>query len=218
MDAVPSAAVPERMKRAIVLVAFAAIGADAQMLQSVSVRPELVQLTAGSSATIKAYGKLGCCSKFPWHVVFKSDDNTVAIVDGEFKSPSVSANVTVRAWRPGTAHVVSTAIGNGTWPLATIEVFPAPIFVAESPRIATTVGQPVVLRIITDLSPSQTFSWYRGRSGDISHPLPGNGPECAFAADAAGTFFAWAMAVAPFGTNTAEFRIDVVQRRRSVRR
>ena len=202
----------------VLLALFLASTATAQMLQGVSLQPDHVQLRPGETVTIRANGKVGCCSKFPWSVAFRTTNPDVATASGLLLSPAMATDVTIVALAPGTTSVVTPAVGNGTHALATIDVVcgAPPFLVAETRHLRTEPGRAVTLRV---LPPYGQLSWYAGRIGDMSRPLAGNGAEVAFTPTVSGTHFAWTMSVEPCGTATAEFTIDALPgHRRAARR
>ena len=198
------------MRAQITLGAFLfAAAAHAQLLQSVSITPESVRLAPGQSVVVRGNGKIGCCSKLPWNVSFRTTDESIATASGGFAYPSASADVTVVAHRPGITHIVTSAVGSGSYPLATIEVAcEAPLAITpELPSIRIPPGQTVALRVASP-QPPPTLSWYLGRAGDTSHPLPGTTAELMFTPALSGTHWVWVMAVGPCGTARAEFKVD----------
>jgi hypothetical protein len=63
------------------------------------------------------------------------------------------------------------------------------------------------------------YQWYRGRAGDVTHPLDATGAEFTFTPDAYGPAYVWVAATTVCSSSTAEFRVDVpLVRRRAVRR
>lgn len=205
------------MKRGFaLLLSLAALSVRAQMLQSVSLDPQSLRVTVGTSAIIRANAKLGCCSNFPWRVTFLTADPSIATATGLLEAPVTSADVTIIGMTPGVTQVLSPAIGDGTWPLATVEVVcpePTPL-VAESPVVGAAPGSNVILRLLTLRLPGQTFDWYLGEVGDISHPLDGIGPELRLRTGAAGSYAIWVLSTEPCGTRVATFRVDVGSPRR----
>ena len=199
-----------RMRTQIALSALVfAATSHAQMLQGVAITPDSVRLAPGQSVVVRANGRIGCCSKFPWHVSFGTTDGSIATASGGFASPVIAADVTVVAHRPGITSIVTPAVSNGAYPLATIEVVcEAPLAItAEAASFKTIPGQSVTLRVVA-ADPPPTLSWYLGRAGDTSQPLSGTSTELMFRPDVSGTHWLWVLAVGPCGTARAEFKVD----------
>jgi hypothetical protein len=71
------------------------------------------------------------------------------------------------------------------------------------------VGRPLTLVAIGEPAPL-TFTWYRGRLGDATKPLPASGEELTFTPTTPGRYYFWVSAAAPHGVNSDEIAINVL--------
>ena len=156
----------------------------------------------------------------PWRVSFFSSNPDVALVDGLFESPALSADIAVTGVAPGSAVVLSPMKSNGTWPLATITVScsgPGSVTPVSS-LVSTQTVHPVLLAVNTEPQFGWTFSWYRGRAGETAEPIFGAGPAIVFVPAGFGTHHVWVLASGPCSSSSVEFTVVVrPPRRRAVR-
>jgi hypothetical protein len=208
------------MRRAFLLASLIALPASAQLLSGIEIRPNEISVAVGETTTTRAYAQLGCCSSFPWHVTFGAD-GAVAFAEGVLASPKIEADVRITGRAPGTTPLVSPAIGGGRWPLATIHVYckpEAPVTPVAERIVTTAPERPLTLAVIAMPLPEKAFTWYRGRAGDTSQPIPAVGPELRFVPETYGTHFVWVSAASACSASMAEFRIDAVRLRRRASR
>lgn len=209
------------MRYATLLLFLCGLTVDARaLLTGVKVVPDQITLGVGETTTVMAQGLAGCCSSFPWHVEFRAS-SSMANVRGLLESPNWTAVITVTGLAPGTTSIVSPFIGDGRWPLATINVVcrpehPAVPLVAA---VTTMPGQPVKLAVSVETLFGKGFAWYDGRDPGASLPLYGAGPEITYTPEVAGTHYVSVVVSGPCATtSTVEFRVDAVNpRRRAVR-
>ena len=189
------------------------------MLQGVRVEPGAITLAVGETTTMMAQGLAGCCSSFPWRVEFGAANGNIAGVRGLLASPNWTAGITVTGLAPGSTDVVSPAIGDGRWPLATITVVcrPERAAVPVAPVVSTLIGRPVKLAVSVETLFGQYFEWYDGRYPDAV-PIVAAGPELTFTPMQAGTHYVSVVVSGPCITSMVEFRVDAANpRRRAVR-
>jgi hypothetical protein len=195
--------------------------AAAQLLAGVRVTPETITIVRGETAFLEAHGIVGCCSKFPWSVEFRSSDPSIADAGGLLLSPSTQTAIAVTGHRPGTIMVVSPSVGFGSVALALVHVNcgEEPPIHAVTARQSTALAAPVRLTLSVDVVTDRDYLWFQGRTGDQSRPLAGHGPAVDFAPDSYGVTTVWVRASTPCSTSTAEFQVDVsAPRSRLVRR
>lgn len=88
-----------------------------------------------------------------------------------------------------------------------------------TPEVKTVPGKGVTLRVETPIADRTAFTWYRGRAGDLSRPLAGEGPQLTWVPPTHGRHQVWVRATTPCSTSTAEFVIDALApRQRAARR
>ena len=186
------------------------------MLADVRISPSEITIRRGEIVSLTAYGILGCCSNFPWRVEFSSANPDIAYASGLLVAPSIKTEVIVTGRAPGTATIVDWY---SSFPRATVHV----ICGEEQPiqpytqRFVVAPMTPVRLAV-TDTVADRMFSWYRGPSGDESHPLPDRAPVIDFTPNMYGTYLVWVKASTSCSVSTVEFRIDVpTPRRRAAR-
>lgn len=208
--------------RGALLVLLLAADAGAQSLHSLTIAPDPVRVHVGERVVATAIGHFGGFSTgFHWKMPFESTNFAIATATGAMDWPDTSADIYVTGRAPGIAYIVSSYIGYGEFPLASIEVTcaeEAPITPAAA-QLKTEPHRAVTLRLTGPPLPGQSFQWFRGRAGDTSHPLPGADAQLAFAPEDFGTVYVWALSRSTCSTSMAEFRIDApAPRRRPVSR
>lgn len=188
---------------------------------SVDASPTSLRVQVGSTGTVRIYARWsGLTVYYPWSPwrVF-STRQSIAAAEWVVPTPSTYVYVPVTGIAPGRAslYVDGTAISGG---YVDVEVFcgvEEPV-VNATPVTATRFGLPVTLRVESPISGRSTFTWYRGRTGDTSSPLPGSGPSLELTPHEGGTSYVWVLATTTCSSSTAEFRIDATPpKRRSAR-
>lgn len=200
------------LRRGLLLASlFLATSAFATWNPSFSSRYE--ELTVGETRTIElraVWSGLSFFEFYGWRC--DSDTEQVAHVEGGLPALGGSGEVRITAIAPGEAGI-RLWVGSATSPMpntyVTIVVRPNPVTVSIVPSAWTaTAGQPVTLTASAAGSP-HTFSWYRGRLGDTTQPLPGTSNKLIVTPATPGPAYYWVFAEAVHGTNRAEIAIDV---------
>ena len=206
----------------ILLTAAAALPLAGQAGPVVS--PAVLTMRVGEHALLHGYQHPGGLSGgFPYHYDFSSDAPAVAPVQGVAAGSSFShpdpnpenGNVYVSAVAAGVAHVRA-----GQYPpidLATITVLPQ-ILPVEIHAAATRVlrGYPIELTaVVPGYDQTATFSWYRGRIGDISRLIRASSdPHLALTGSDLGISYIWVQALAGSAASSDEIGFEVIEGRR----
>jgi hypothetical protein len=191
------------------------------------VSPKELTMHVGDAAVLHGYQHPGGLSDgFPYHYDFFSDAPMVAVIRGFASGSSYThadplpenGDVFVSALGPGVAHVRTGGFPSA---LSAITVLPRilPVEIrAEATRVLS--GQQIVLTaVVPGYDQAPTFSWYRGRIGDVSHPIrTSSDPRLMFTIADAGISYIWVQALAGSFASSDEIGIEVIQpRRRAVR-
>ena len=187
------------------------------------VSPSALTVRVGENAILHAYQHPGGLSAgYPYRYQFSSDAPSVATIHGFLSGSAVgrldpfpeNGDVFVTAVKPGLAHVRES-----TFPLAlaTITVLPQLLPVelhAEAMRVLS--GQKVLLTaVIPGYDQTALFYWYRGRIGDMTHPVQAStDPRLIFIGIDPGLSYIWVQALAGSVASSDEIGIEIIQPRR----
>lgn len=205
------------LRRGLLLASlFLATSAFATWNPSFSSRYE--ELTVGETRTIELraiWSGISFFEFYGWRC--DSDNEQVAYVEGGLPTLRDSGEVRITAIAPGEAGI-RLWVGSAKSPMptayVTIVVRPNPVTVSIVPSEWTAItGRPVTLTASAEGSP-HTFTWYRGRLGDTTQPLPGTKNKQTVTPAKPGLAYYWVSAVAVHGSNSAEIAIDVKPPRR----
>lgn len=201
------------IRRALLVLAVLA-AASAHAYDEPRFTPKHARIKVGETFTFRAnVVHLSGISIYGFRYRFEADDPGIADVDGLVEYPRWSADVTVLGTSIGT-----TTIRTRTLPhlvLATVEVYCDDVPVVTREHRTAKLGTPVTLTA----PPGQIFTWYAGRTGDISRPLYTGGILFNYVPDRVGTQVVWVAASTSCATSYGEFEIDVTPSRvRAVRR
>jgi hypothetical protein len=171
------------------------------------------ELTVGETKVIELRAT---ASGFGYHDFVRwicvSTIETVAYVEGGLGTSTATGKVRITAIAPGRAWIRIRHPGErfpSSGRFVQIVVRPAPLSVSIMPSASISIaGQPVVLTAITEGSP-HTVQWYRGRLGDLSHPLDAGGDEVTVTPMQPGLAHYWVLIIGAQGTSSAEIAIDV---------
>lgn len=195
---------------ASLIVAFSASAA-------VMFNPTQLQLTVGQNADVQvSFVSIGTTGGV---LRFDSCDPAIATVTGEVVIPQGTHGAS------GSFHVIARRPGATSACLYGLMVVPitvtcGPVLPAEpaQPRLTTPVGTPVTLSVISPLLPDTTYTWYRGRAGDMTAPLSGDRADLVFTPVVSGANYVWVSVVTPCSTSHVEFLVQATARRRAVRK
>ena len=205
------------MKRLVLLAALLLLAATASAAWYPVAEPGYLRLKVGESGTIHVRAVWTGIWVLPWtDWIFDTTNRHVATAEGRMTS-SRPYDVTVTANHPGWADLT---VSGFNWTYASIEVVCGsedPVQAVQGSVLAT-IGRPVTLEAFTPIAARTTFTWYRGRIGDASSPLPGSGPKIVFTPRSASEAV-WVLATTPCSTSMAEFRVTShASKRRATRR
>ncbi|PYQ31586.1 MAG: hypothetical protein DMF56_00290 [Acidobacteria bacterium] len=131
-----------------------------------------------------------------------SADNHIAVAwqlqDGHFEIYGISPGDTVIPRSTGGYYVKIHVVCGSELPVR-----------AERPVIAGRAGEPVQLRVLSEIAQRTTFQWYAGHIGDTSQLLATGGAELTFTPLTSTKQYVWVSAITPCSLSTAEFEIDV---------
>ena len=208
------------MKRALALVALVMLASNASAAWTPQMFPRYMRFQVGQTREVEVWGTWSGIMAWPWSdwVIYSTNPNIVSAPETVMTSPNQTRFVRVTGVAPGTAKL---RIRNyDKYPVTTIDIFCGkedPIHAAEA-HVVAAIGQPVTLEAITPIAHRTTFTWYRGRQGDSSAPLPASGPEISYTPEA-GTQYVWVLAATPCSSSMGEFRVDGrLSKLRTVRR
>ncbi|MCU1229847.1 MAG: hypothetical protein JWO97_2731 [Acidobacteria bacterium] len=151
---------------------------------------------------------------------FRSDNPAVAYAYGfvvKLGQTGGSNGITVTGITAGVAHIIN-ATNHET--LATITVYEPPVLeaiAAPAAKLVLQLGQTIDLRAQPVGWEASTCTWYRGRIGDTSLPMPPSGTNTLgfrFYAREPGKTELWAHLASPSGSATVQFEIEVLPPRR----
>ena len=147
----------------------------------------------------------------PWY--FQSTNPRVARVTGEMLDSRAGLMV-ITAREPGRANAVISGWSDYYRVEVTVVCGNEENVAAASPSLTATTGVPITLRAFTPHSNRTTFTWYHGRTGDMSYPIGQSGPEIVYVTDDAGLHYVWVLATTSCSSSTAEFLIEARSPRR----
>jgi hypothetical protein len=205
-----------RCRRALLLVSlFTASSALASWSPAFSSKYE--ELIVGESKVIYLYSEwIGIAfPNFVGWICFSSKES-VAHVEGGLRTARRAGKVRITAIAPGEAWVRIREVGSPVWGARYVQIVvrPRPLSVEITPSTwISNLGQPVTLTATTEGSP-QTFQWYQGHLGDVSHPLEASGSEVTVTPMRSGLAYYWVLVTGAQGTSSAEVAIDVKAPRR----
>jgi hypothetical protein len=206
------------MRRSIVTLAllFAATSASAAWYPSLETGA--LRLEVGQSRTVEVraiWAGIWVIPWTPWN--FASTNPSVARVTGDMPD-SRPGLMRITALKPGFAN----AIIEGMSPYYRVEVTVVcgheDSISAARPIVTATTGEPIALRAVSNIADRQTFTWYHGRTGDMTFPIGESGPEIVYVTNDPGEHHVWVMATSTCSTSTTEFVVEAKPPRRRTSR
>ena len=173
-----------------------------------SIETGAVRLEVGQTTTVGVRAIWTGIWLMPWTPwIFESTNPQVARVTGEMPD-SRRGEMLITALRPGRADAVIQGWSHFYRVEITVVCGNEPPIAAANPNTVVTTGVPLLLRANTPIADRTTFTWYHGRTGDMSFPIGQSGPEIVYVTRDPGRHYVWAMATTPCSTSTTEFAID----------
>jgi hypothetical protein len=182
------------------------------------VKPTYMRLEVGETRVAKAtrttsWGTLmpaPCCD---W--VFYCSDENVAFTHAVLTNEPIDVPIT--GIGPGTTWLMIEGFSKKYTRVEVVCGAEDAIVPAQA-SVAGTIGRPLTLEVITPIANRTTFTWYRGRMGDVSSPLTVSGPEVQFVPQASSEFV-WVLAATECSTSSAEFHVTAhASKSRALRR
>ncbi|HEY0140712.1 MAG TPA: hypothetical protein VGF48_07440 [Thermoanaerobaculia bacterium] len=184
-------------------------------------RPSYIQLRPGQTVTVTVSGAwVSGVSLYPFpHMTLRSDDPTIALVDGVLPTSSPT-QVRITAIRPGVtgAHWIQWGSEyRAVSPMIVVAEEELPVAIAVEGVLA--LGKTVTLRAVSD-EPDATFTWYNGRLDGVYSSAIGTGREITFTPSYPTRYDYWVRITSPRGAGASGISLEVVEpapRRRAVR-
>jgi hypothetical protein len=202
------------MRRALVALFLVLAASTASAAWYPSLETGAILLEVGETQTVGVRAIWTGLMIVPWQPwVFSSTNASVARVTGEMLD-SRPGQMRITGLAPGRADGVILGWSHYYRVEVTVVCGREDAVQAAPGRHAAVTGVPITLRAVTPIADRTTFTWYHGRVGDTSFPIPQSGPEIVYVTGDAGPHYAWVLATTACSSSTAEFQIDAVNPRR----
>ncbi len=177
-----------------------------------------VRLEVGETTTVGVHAVWTGIWIVPWNPwYFESTNPSVARVTGEMLDAR-PGEMRITALKPGLADAVIEGWTHFYRVEVTVVCGHEDSVAAARPIVTATTGVPIALRAVSNIADRQTFTWYHGRTGDMTFPVGQSGPEIVYVTNDPGLHHVWVMATSACSTSTTEFLIDAKAPRRRASR
>jgi len=196
------------MRRRVLVLLLVSTASTASAAWYPALETGAVRIEVGQTTTVGVRAIWSGIWLVEWHPwFFESTNPSVASVTGQMLDSRPGAMV-ITGLTPGRANGVIQGWSHSYRVEVTVVCGSEENVAAVNPYVVATTRVPITLRALTPHASRTAFTWYHGRTGDMTYPIGQSGPEIVYVTDDPGPHYAWVLATTACSSSTAEFLID----------